>query len=608
MVEDRKIDYVNSKRLDKPLVALDIIREWRSQIPPGRFLKLDEKTKLYNDVGDKKAREKTSQALREKAPLIRKQQEEERMEHEHEAGTEDFTDQNKSTRFAEGTNPNDGGREDGISRAVLARDHSLGREYLKPDEAIDLGGFSWQDPFRNGSQRDGRTSSQGSFQSGSGGYYPPGPPPPGASPYRYPSHGSMGGPPPPPYPQMPANSEDRRFRYTNSGRYESWGSVGSVPPPPVPDYGYPEHSGGWGPGAPGRENSLGQNPLPHASIGHPAPPYAATFDSRGASGHWGPPPPGYPRAPYPGPPYYHYSGGPPPPGAYPPSREYSGGPPSEPPPPQQPRKVSSPSAATPKSPRSPPYEVDAAVASEWSSRKTAEIGKSWSGSSEERPTVHVPSDTRMSNSSPNRDNVNNGDLPKPEIVKRMTSHQNETLETKPDLKGPSVKRCALNRDQSAVANRLKQQYVPGYGGEEFDKNMRMLSADLEQSTLDSSPGGAAATAPTCTAKPTSLAEGGRTSTLDEIAMDLMVKPVSLNSTSRSSTIDALALEFDDEPLVQPEASDAAILGDAVENPDVGRPRALGFNDRLTTSDILDMVQEPIPADDLALVSGQRQSV
>ena len=77
IVEDRKVDYVNSKRLDKPLIALEIIKDWREQVPPGRFLKIDEKTGLWNDVGDKKAREKTSQALREKAPLIRKQQKEE---------------------------------------------------------------------------------------------------------------------------------------------------------------------------------------------------------------------------------------------------------------------------------------------------------------------------------------------------------------------------------------------------------------------------------------------------------------------------------------------------------------------------------------------------
>jgi hypothetical protein len=84
VVEDRKLDYVNSKRLDKPLVALDIIREWRGQLPPGRFLRMDEKTKRWNDVGDKKAREKTSQALREKAPMIRKQQEDEQKAKERE--------------------------------------------------------------------------------------------------------------------------------------------------------------------------------------------------------------------------------------------------------------------------------------------------------------------------------------------------------------------------------------------------------------------------------------------------------------------------------------------------------------------------------------------
>ena len=84
MVEGRKVDYVNSKRLDKPLVALEIIKAWRSQKPPGRFLKLDERTSLWYDVGDKKAREKTSQALREKAPQLRKQQEEQRRERENE--------------------------------------------------------------------------------------------------------------------------------------------------------------------------------------------------------------------------------------------------------------------------------------------------------------------------------------------------------------------------------------------------------------------------------------------------------------------------------------------------------------------------------------------
>ena len=76
IVEDRKEVYLTSKRLDKPLVAMNIINEWRALDPPGRFLKQNDKTKLWEDVGDKKAREKTSQALREKTPTKQREGEE----------------------------------------------------------------------------------------------------------------------------------------------------------------------------------------------------------------------------------------------------------------------------------------------------------------------------------------------------------------------------------------------------------------------------------------------------------------------------------------------------------------------------------------------------
>ena len=49
-VEDRKVEYVNSKRLEKPIVALEVVKKWREQSPPGRFLKVDDKTGLWNDV------------------------------------------------------------------------------------------------------------------------------------------------------------------------------------------------------------------------------------------------------------------------------------------------------------------------------------------------------------------------------------------------------------------------------------------------------------------------------------------------------------------------------------------------------------------------------
>lgn len=96
IVDDRKVDYVNCKRLDKPMVALNIIKEWRGQCPPGRFLKMEEKTGLWNDVGDKKAREKTSQALRERAPQIRQELEKERIVRERRERGESSEDEEVS--------------------------------------------------------------------------------------------------------------------------------------------------------------------------------------------------------------------------------------------------------------------------------------------------------------------------------------------------------------------------------------------------------------------------------------------------------------------------------------------------------------------------------
>lgn len=135
LVEERKVDYVNSKRLDKPLVALEIINTWRSQVPPGRFLKLDEPSGLWFDVGDKKAREKTSQALREKAPLLRKQQEEQRREKAF------LIEGTKNTRFdvpEKATKVNKS-----LRPIILARDHSLGRDYIDSNDPVSIKDFNW---------------------------------------------------------------------------------------------------------------------------------------------------------------------------------------------------------------------------------------------------------------------------------------------------------------------------------------------------------------------------------------------------------------------------------------------------------------------------------
>ncbi|KAL3792111.1 hypothetical protein HJC23_013385 [Cyclotella cryptica] len=71
LVNEVKLPYVNCPKREKPLIARRIVEAVRNQSPPGRFLQKDCKTGLWNDIGDGKAREKTSQALREGAPVIR---------------------------------------------------------------------------------------------------------------------------------------------------------------------------------------------------------------------------------------------------------------------------------------------------------------------------------------------------------------------------------------------------------------------------------------------------------------------------------------------------------------------------------------------------------
>lgn len=72
MVNQKKCLYLHSSKRDKPSVSKSIVHSIRGLNPPGRFLQRDEQTGLWYDIGDQKAREKTSQALREGAPEIRK--------------------------------------------------------------------------------------------------------------------------------------------------------------------------------------------------------------------------------------------------------------------------------------------------------------------------------------------------------------------------------------------------------------------------------------------------------------------------------------------------------------------------------------------------------
>eukprot|EP00934_Nitzschia_sp_Nitz4_P006310 Nitzschia sp. Nitz4//scaffold17_size182527//137924//140248//NITZ4_001875-RA/size182527-snap-gene-0.283-mRNA-1//1//CDS//3329539403//6300//frame0 len=597
MVEDRKLEYVNSKRLDKPLVALEIIRVWRAQLPPGRFLKLDEKTGLWHDVGDKKAREKTSQALREKAPLLRKQQEEDG------SATPDMDNASpepKSTRFAEGTKTEDA---NGVTKVVLARDHSLGREYIEDGGAVTLDGFSWQDPFQS-KPRDtsfGRLPPPGTAAAAAA---PPNNYPPG----RISSHGSIGmapphhatissgGPPPPPdfWNRVPSIGGDRQREYSN-GRIESWGngSFGYAPPPPPPPPGHAMHqrSGSWAHGPPpppgrathqrsgswgsGREHSLGMIPLIGASVSAVAD--RSTFDSgRMSSGYWGEVVGGSPaRAGGPVPPP------PPPPAAYgPPIRSNGSLGPY--------RQAASPTASTP-SPKpataTSPYNVDPSIARTWSGGDP--------GPWPENPGPALPSPYEglaqpTLGSGPSNSNTH-GPLPRPQMVKRDTSHQNEQ---------PQVKRAALNRDNSLASNRLKQEYMPQAYPQKFDEDqeMRSLSSNLEQSRLaDSNGSGNGNSSTTASAsdrpKPKPLDETSRVSTLDAITMDLMARPVPILKSDRVSTIDALDLDLEGDSLINNADGDKDAHPPEVK--ELPRPKSLESDDRLSTKDFMNLVNSPI---------------
>lgn len=65
--------YVSSNKRDKMAISRSIVEAVRARKPPGRFLEKDPDRNLWFDIGDKKAIEKTSQALRDGAAAYRKQ-------------------------------------------------------------------------------------------------------------------------------------------------------------------------------------------------------------------------------------------------------------------------------------------------------------------------------------------------------------------------------------------------------------------------------------------------------------------------------------------------------------------------------------------------------
>jgi predicted esterase YcpF (UPF0227 family) len=70
LVNANRRAYLKAKKNVKPTISRSIVRAIRQM--NGRFLKKDEKKDLWFEIGDDCAREKTSQALRQRAPEMRK--------------------------------------------------------------------------------------------------------------------------------------------------------------------------------------------------------------------------------------------------------------------------------------------------------------------------------------------------------------------------------------------------------------------------------------------------------------------------------------------------------------------------------------------------------
>lgn len=75
MVEKHKKRYADATKFDKPKVAEEVVSKWQAMTPPGRFLMQTNPSEgamsKWHDVGNKLARRKCAQALREKPTRCR---------------------------------------------------------------------------------------------------------------------------------------------------------------------------------------------------------------------------------------------------------------------------------------------------------------------------------------------------------------------------------------------------------------------------------------------------------------------------------------------------------------------------------------------------------
>jgi hypothetical protein len=110
LVNEHKFRYLAASKIDKPRVAMEVVHLWRSLDPPGRYLTKTDPSQgddsLWHDVGDKKAREKASQCLRERTPdvipFVKQLQEQDKKRKEEDKAKDEDTPQKPGKNNANG--------------------------------------------------------------------------------------------------------------------------------------------------------------------------------------------------------------------------------------------------------------------------------------------------------------------------------------------------------------------------------------------------------------------------------------------------------------------------------------------------------------------------
>lgn len=179
-------------------------------------------------------------------------------------------------------------------------------------------------------------------------------------------------------------------------------------------------------------------------------------------------------------------------------------------------------------------------------------------------------------------------VPRPTMVKRDTSNQNESFETKPSR----VKKAALNRDQSATSNRLKKQFIP----EALNDDVQSLHEQTEKQLRLYSPTPDHTNVPR---KPFSRESTNVDSLEDAVTNYVPVpKPSPLNQADRKNTMDALGFEdLLDDTESEKIGSEDLSFSNKQPLPALTKPSKLTQPDRLTTTEFLDICEAALPVSD-----------